>query len=294
MSTLISVAASRRNRQTFGRAILILAIATMLAAFDSIESLFAPPPKLWERWLSHDEASRQAVDHGAWGRLLSIYLSRDSEGVERFAYARVNASDREALRAYIARLSEVSVANLARKEQLVFWINLYNALTVELVLEHYPVKSIRDIDISPGLFSSGPWDAFVARVDGTALTLNDIEHRILRPIFKDPRIHYALNCASVGCPNLQPKAFTAANVDAMLNKAAAEFINDSRGAHVENGRLTVSSLYVWFEDDFGGNEATVIAHLRRYAGPQLSASLSGITRIADHHYDWALNDAALP
>lgn len=294
MSALTLVSDPRRIVRKFGRAVAILAAAAALTALNSIESLLAPQAELWDRWLPHDEASRQTVDHGAWDRILATYLSDDAKGVARFAYARVSVSDRKALQAYIARLGTVPVTHLAPKEQLAFWINLYNALTVEVVLGHYPVASIRDIDISPGPFSSGPWDALLVRVDGTVITLNDIEHRILRPIFKNPRIHYALNCASVGCPNLQPKAFTATNVETMLDKAAAEFINSPRGVRVKNGRLIVSSLYVWFEEDFGGSDASVIAHLRRYAGPQLSAALSNITRIADYDYDWALNDAAVP
>lgn len=272
----------------------VLGAFLLLAGFNSIEALFAPRAELWDRWLPHDESSQVTIDHGAWDRILAANLTRDANGVERFAYARVSASDRAALQAYIAMLSNVPVTRLARAEQLAFWVNLYNALTVEVVLNHYPVASIRDIDISPGLFASGPWDAPLVRVENETLTLNDIEHRILRPIFKDPRIHYALNCAAVGCPNLQPAAFTAKNADAMLDAAAAEYINSPRGAHVDHERLMVSSIYVWFEEDFGGNDASVIAHLRRFAKADLLAELSGLSTIADHDYDWALNDASAP
>ncbi len=168
---------------------------------------------------------------------------------------------------------------------------LYNALTVKVVLDHYPVDGIRDIDFSPGLFADGPWDKKLVEIEGEDVSLNDIEHRILRPIWRDPRIHYAVNCASIGCPNLQPTAFTAANTDALLAAAAQAYVNHPRGARVEGGKLIVSSIYVWFQEDFGGNDAGVISHLRRYADPGLRSRLSRIERIGDHFYDWSLNGA---
>ena len=104
----------------------------------------------------------------------------------------------------------------SRDEQLAYWINLYNALTVKVILDHYPVKSILDIDISPGWFSIGPWGKKLVAVEGVEISLDDIEHRILRPIWRDPRIHYALNCAAVGCPNLLREAFTGATAEVLL------------------------------------------------------------------------------
>ena len=146
---------------------------------------------------------RRSVDHGAWGMLLKAYVKPDSSGLNRFDYQHVSSADREALRGYIKGLGKVAVSKLNRSEQYAYWINLYNALTIDVVLTHMPVNSIRDIDISPGLFASGPWDKKLIAVDGIEVSLNDIEHRILRPIWQDPRVHYGVNCASVGCPNLR-------------------------------------------------------------------------------------------
>ena len=160
---------------------------------------------------------------------------------------------------------------------------------MHLVATRYPVASIRDIDISPGLFSRGPWDKKLVTVEGEALSLNDIEHRILRPIWRDPRIHYAVNCASLGCPNLQRRAFTGANGDALLDRAAHDYVNSPRGVHFDGRRLIVSSLYVWYGEDFGGSDTAVIGHLRRYAAPALAATLAAATSIGDDSYDWALN-----
>ena len=122
--------------------------------------------------------------------------------------------------------------------------------------------------------------------------LDDIEHRILRPIWRDPRIHYAVNCASIGCPNLRREAATAANSEAYLEAAARDYVNHPRGSRIENGRLVVSSIYEWFQEDFGGGDGGVISHLRNYADPGLSASLEQVGEISDHDYDWALNDGA--
>ncbi len=162
---------------------------------------------------------------------------------------------------------------LRRPEQLAYWINLYNALTVQVVLDHYPVASIHDIAISPGLLAIGPWDKPLIEIEGAAVSLNDIEHRILRPIWRDPRIHYAVNCASIGCPDLQARAFTAETAEALLEAAARAYVNHPRGARVEAGELTVSSIYAWYREDFGGTEAGVIAHLKRYAAPELAKAL---------------------
>jgi hypothetical protein len=159
------------------------------------------------------------------------------------------------------------------------------------VLEHYPVDSIRKIAISPGLFSAGPWGKKLVTVEGKALSLDDIEHRILRPIWRDPRIHYAVNCAALGCPNLQPEAFTADNEEALLERAAHDYVNHPRGATVADGKLTVSSIYVWYQADFGGTDRGVIAHLQHYAAPALAAALAPIERIGADRYDWSLNDA---
>ncbi len=273
------------------RLIVVVALAFPLGAIVSFEALFAPRAQLWERWTVHDPRAGDEIDHTTWDGLLEAYLVRDRNGVNRFAYGRVADGDRQALESYIAELARVPIGRYDRNEQLAYWINLYNALTVKVVLDHYPVGSIRDIDISPGPLSDGPWGKKLVTIEGEPVSLNDIEHRILRPIWRDPRIHYAVNCASIGCPNLQEAAFTAANADALLEAGAREYVNQPRGARIEYGKLIVSSIYVWFEEDFGGSEAGVIAHLRRYAGPELAAALAQVSRISDHAYDWRLNDA---
>lgn len=159
---------------------------------------------------------------------------------------------------------------------------------MKVVLDHYPVKSIRDI--KSGWFNPGPWDRKLVTVEEERLTLNDMEHRILRPIFQDNRIHYAVNCASIGCPNLQPEAFTAQNAERLLERGARDHVNHHRGARVEGEKLTLSSIYDWFQVDFGGSEAGVLEHLRTYAAGPLAGALRGIRGKISYQYDWSLNE----
>ena len=250
----------------------------------------APRAERWPRWEAQDAASTARVDHGAWDGLLARHLVQGADGINRLRYGRVPPADRAALDAYVTMLAAQRVSTLARAEQRALWINLYNALTVKVVLEAYPVASIRDIRISPGLFASGPWGKKLVRIEDEPLSLDDIEHRVLRPIWNDPRTHYAVNCASIACPNLQPRAYTPANMEQLLDAGTRAYVNHPRGVEIVDGRLTASSIYVWFKEDFGGTDASVIAHLRRYARPELAQALGGIARISGDRYDWSLND----
>jgi hypothetical protein len=262
----------------------------VLALVWSLPSAAAPPAELWAKWQAHDDASTASIDHGTWNRFLQAHVRMGSDDIARIPYGRMTAFERGALDADLARLADLPISTYSRREQFAFWVDLYNELTVKLVLDHYPVSSIKDIGISPGLFSSGPWGKKGITIEGEPLSLDDIEHRILRPIWRDARIHYAVNCAALGCPNLQPSAFTAANAELLLEKAARDYVNDPRGVALAGGRLTVSSIYVWYAVDFGGSERGVIEHLKHYARPELATALSGVERISGDRYDWALND----
>ena len=252
----------------------------------------APKADLWPRWEKNDPANKQKVDHSAWDAFLKKYIvAPHPSGINRVNYATVAPEDRTALANYVKSLESVAVSGYSRAEQRAYWINLYNAKTVELILTRFPVKSIRDINISPGLFSSGPWGAKLMTVEGEKLALDDIEHRILRPIWKDNRIHYAVNCASLGCPNLQPAAFTAENTESLLERGAREYVNHRRGVSLQSGKLKVSSLYVWFQEDFGGSAEGLMEHWAKYAGKTLADALLSYSGGLEHDYDWRLNDA---
>lgn len=140
------------------------------------------------------------------------------------------------------------------------------------------------------MVTGGPWNAKILKVKGVDLSLDDIEHGILRPLFKDPRVHYAVNCASIGCPNLQTEAFAGAKLDAQLDAAARDYVNHPRGVTVGPKGVFVSSIYSWFKAGFGGNDEGVLKHLRAYAAPDLVRKLEAVTSISGDFYDWGLND----
>lgn len=251
----------------------------------------APKADLWPRWQKHDPNSVTVIDHGRWDAILRKYLDTNHpSGINRFGYKRVSAEDRQLLKAYLQDMQKVQVSSLNRSEQMAYWINLYNALTVEVILEHYPVESIRNINISPGFFSRGPWDAKLLTIEGQQVSLNDIEHRILRPIWHDNRVHYAVNCASLGCPNLQPQAFTSQNLEMLLEKGAREYINHPRGVSFTGYHIEVSSIYSWFKEDFGGSEQGIIEHLKKYLSPEKLVKLNTAKKGFSYHYDWKLNE----
>jgi hypothetical protein len=256
-------------------------------------AMAAPTAEAWPRWRAHDPNSTRDIDHGAWDALLAKYRRDAPDGIARFDYDALAASraDRAELKAYLARLGATPISGYARDAQMAFWIDLYNALTIDVVVDHWPVASIRDIRISPGWFSVGPWGRKLIAVEGEEVSLDDIEHRILRPLWADPRIHYAVNCASLGCPDLPARAVTAANLEATLAQGAADFVNHPRGHRIEGGRLRVSSIYEWFKADFGGTDSGVIAHLRAHADPERARALDAVARISGHDYDWAINRA---
>jgi hypothetical protein len=276
---------------------LSLAVALATALFGAAAGLLphdaaaAPKADLWPRWQANDPNATTTIDHAAWAKFLSTYLVSGQDGINRVAYANVTPDDRKAVASYVDRLVALPISKYNRNEQRAYWMNLYNALTIRTVLEHYPVKSIRDISISPGLFSSGPWGKKLVKIEGEEVSLDDIEHRILRPIWRDPRTHYTVNCASIGCPNLARKPYTPADMEAMLDEGARAYVNNPRGFRVENGKLRTSSIYEWFKDDFGGNDAGVIAHAKKYANADLAAKLGTVSSINGNDYDWALNDA---
>jgi hypothetical protein len=273
------------------RIFAILLGAAFLLALLATPGMAAPKSKLWPRWSAHELSSTVIVDHRDWTRLLQAYTRPSEDGVVRFDYAGLVAADRAALDGYIARLTAIPVSDLNRGEQLAYWINLYNAVTVQVVLDNHPVSSILKIDISPGLFSIGPWGKKLVSIEGEDVSLDDIEHRILRPIWRDPRIHYAVNCASISCPNLIDRAYTADQMDALLEANAIAYVNHPRGAEMRGGTLTASSIYNWFQADFSGSETSVLAHLRKYARPELLRDLKFAIDIDSYDYDWSLNEA---
>lgn len=236
---------------------------------------------------------------GPFANLLRKYITTGNDGINRVDYRRwhADAQDRMALAAYITTLTGERPSQMARPQALAFWANLYNSLTLKVILDHYPVKSIRDIASKSSLLDLkaliGPWRTQLVQIEGKSLSLDDIEHGIMRPTFADPRVHYAVNCASIGCPNLQPAPWRAATLDGDLDAAARAFVNHPRAVAVKaDGSLKISSIYRWFIADFGGKDAGILRHLRQFANADLARHLAGTPRISEDGYDWTLNAPA--
>lgn len=244
-------------------------------------------------WRASDESSTDLINHGAWQTILDDYLLiAEDNGVNLFAYGKVSAESKKQLQNYLKNMQALDPRGFNKQEQKAYWINLYNALTVQLILDNYPVKSITKLGGS--IFSFGPWGDDAAQVNGITLSLNDIEHLILRPIYKDPLIHYAVNCASYSCPNLSNKAFTSGNINEELVKGAWAYVNHPRGVKFNDGDLMVSSIYHWYKDDFGGNDKSLLEHFEKYAKPELKKKLNDFVKNGgdlDHEYNWQLNEA---
>lgn len=264
--------------------VLLLMTAAPVAQASDAATLFARAAR----------GSAKVVDHSAWDRLLKTYVKPGADGINRVDYRAFKTGGRKALSAYLDALQRVDPAKLDRPEQFALLVNLYNARTVSIVLDHYPVRSIKDITLGGGLlaaFTGGPWKAKVLRLKGVDLSLDDIEHGILRTVFKDPRVHYAVNCASLGCPNVGVEAFTGAKLNAQLDAAARAYINHPRGVRVDADGVRASSIYKWFGEDFGASDRAVLKHIRRYAAAPLANKLARRNEIIDYDYSWRLNDA---
>ena len=228
-------------------------------------------------------------DHSAFDAILKAHVKPDGEGYNRVDYASL-AADADALDAYVAALEAATPSQLSADEAHAFWINLYNAKTLDVVLEAYPVKSIRRINLGGALFKPGPWSKEILEVEGVELTLDDVEHRIVRALFQDPMSHYALNCASYSCPNLATSAYTAENLEALMEEGGRLYVNHPRGVDIRRDRIVASKIYDWYAEDFGG-EDQLKAHWVSLATPEKAAEIEAAT-ISRYTYDWDLNDVA--
>ncbi len=223
----------------------------------------------------NDEETKeiQAVSHQIWDGLLQKYVS--SSGVVN--YAGIQGSESE-LDKYLNLISEQAPQeNWSKNEKLAFWINAYNAYTVKLILDHYPLKSIRDIE--------KPWDTSFITIGGKSYSLNQIEHDVIRPTFKEPRIHFALVCAAKSCPPLLNRAYTADQLNSQLDKQTRSFLNNQTFNKISEGSLTVSSLFDWYKEDFL-IDGSVINFINPYVDPNINSDAS----ISYMDYNWDLNN----
>jgi len=224
----------------------------------------------------------QAFDHGQWDALLKEnVVVLDGGKASQFRYAGV---DRNALQSYLASLSKVDANQFkswSREEQMAFLINAYNAFTVEKVLSRYPdLRSIWDF----GRIFGNPFKDEFFTLLGRPMSLDGIEHGLLRKDYREPRVHYAVNCASVGCPMLREEAYVAARLERQLEEQAARFLSDRSRNRWHDGRLEVSKIFDWFREDFEPRQA----YFARYAS--LLGYPGGEVPLSFLDYDWSLND----
>lgn len=242
-------------------------------------------------------SSAPGREHEGLAALLRRFVVARPDGATAVRYAAWadDAAARAALDDYVSGMQALTPSRLPRAEAFAYWANLYNAVTLHVVLARYPVRSIRDIrskgaGLDP-LALLGPWRTKRVTVEGRRLSLDDIEHGIMRPAFRDPRVHYAVNCASIGCPDLRAQPWRAETLDADLDAAARAYVNHPRGAALlPDGRIRLSSLYDWYRRDFGDDERGLRAHIAQYADPPLRQALLAGARFGPHRYEWALNE----
>ncbi len=263
------------------------AFFTALAASAALISFQLPASAA--DFSSYSGTNTKTIDHVVWSDFLTKYVRPADSGINLVAYSEVTGEDKQALKEYIDSLAAIDPTELTEDEAFAYWVNLYNAVTIDVVLDNYPVNSIKDIRSG---FRAGPWKMKLVEVKGDELSLDNIEHDILREFFEEPRVHYAVNCASIGCPNLAMEAYSGPTLDDQLDRAAYAYVNDPRGVTVkDNGDVVLSNIYKWFKVDFGSSPTQILAHIRRYADDDLRAQLTAITKISGYEYDWNLNDA---
>ena len=224
-------------------------------------------------------SSRDTVDHTLYGNLLEKYVK---DGVVDY---RGLKNEEGKLDQYLDLLDQTNPDALSRKEQLALYINAYNAYTLKLILENYPVASIKDI----GGWLKGPWKILFCRIGGKTLTLDEIEHEIIRPRFKDPRVHFAVNCASKSCPPLISEPYQGSILDEQLDANTRGFLNNPDENRLEGDTLYVSKIFKWFREDFGGDVVGFfLEHARDEFKDRLSERRDQI-KIRYLDYDWSLN-----
>ena len=224
--------------------------------------------------------SAVTVNNSLYAHLLKQYVKHGRVDYQGFK------KEEGKLDQYLAVLEETNSKKLSRNERLAFYINAYNAWTIKLILSGYPgIKSIKDL----GSFFQSPWGKKLCRIDGKILTLDDVEHKILRPRFQDPRVHFAINCASKSCPPLLSDPYRGSILDQQLDSSTRVFINDQAGNYFDGKTLYVSKIFKWFAGDF---QDDVIGFFLKYADANLRQALlnkKGKITIKYLDYDWSLN-----
>lgn len=233
------------------------------------------------------------VNHSAFGALLAAHVHDGRVDYRAFAGSPAFAD-------YLARLASARLDALTAAERQAFWINAYNAWTIELVNRHGRPGSIREIRHAlDGTPVKDAWREPIVRAGGRTMTLDELEHGVLRGEFHEPRVHFALVCAALGCPPLRAEAYSGPRLERQLDDQARVFLGATPAKNrveVKTATVFVSPILVWYRDDFGGSDAAIGRFLARYwrDGPEKDLLLSGRYQLRETAYDWGLNDARSP
>ena len=223
--------------------------------------------------------------HAEWDFILKKYVL---EGKVNYNKIISTPADLKRLNDYLTTLGNAEVSLLTRDERLAFWINAYNAFTVKLILNHYPLKSIKDI--------KNPWKQKLWYAANEKLSLDDIEHIKLRKEFREPRIHFAIVCASIGCPVLYPEAFEKDNIEQLLNRVSRHFFAERRNFQLKaSGKIStiyLNRIFKWFKSDFGKDDKQIVEFIIPYLKKQDRDIINASDTVKIKHldYDWSLND----
>jgi hypothetical protein len=219
-----------------------------------------------------------AVDHTSWTSLLTRYV--DDNG--RVAYHNLQSRDRAALESYLTTLAQARVEGMGEAEEKAFWINAYNAMIVNGVLQGYTAESL----LGRKRFFS--WYSLL--IAGEERSADDIEHKILRKKFHDPRIHFAIVCASTSCPKLRQEAYVAERLDQQLEEATRTFINDPTRNRIDTQQVALSQIFQWFADDFVQNAGSVVGFVQRFVAADKRSMLTAKKDAIQYlEYNWTLN-----
>jgi hypothetical protein len=222
------------------------------------------------------EPASNAPSHQRWNELLKTHVS-ESGNVNYKAFIK----DKDKFEQYLSLIKNSHPnKQWSKDEQMAYWINAYNAFTVKLILDNWPVKNIKNIG-----GAKSPWDIEFIKIKDKTYTLNAIEHEILRKDFNDPRIHFAVNCASISCPKLLNEAYTAEKLDQQLTARAKDFINRTSKNSIQQDKIIISKIFKWYKEDFTQN-GTLIDYINQYSNIQINKN----AKIEYNEYNWSLNN----
>jgi hypothetical protein len=224
--------------------------------------------------------------HIRWDNILSKYTKIvGKQTLVNYQSLKRNMGELNLYLKELENLGQHEFDTFTKKEKLSFWINAYNAYTFQIILKNYPIKSIKEI--KSGFFSSGPWGKEFIKLFGKKISLDFIEHKTIRKNFHEPRIHFAVNCASIGCPSLLTSAFTATKLEQQLQQAALNFVSNQTKNSLKGKTLYLSKIFKWYGDDFkqkyGGYQKFVIKTLRLP---------NKVYPVEFNEYNWSLNQVS--